>query len=343
MDWKNQLTKTPYLVLFIVLITIGVGTASALITITLAGNVNITGDADIDGNLNVDGAITGVETLEGLNCSIDQIAKFDGSNWVCKKLIVKNNPITVLDSTDVVGQYTSIAIGIDNNPVISFYDATNGDLKLVQCNNISCSVIGLTTTLDSADEVGRYTSIAIGADNNPVISYYDITNSGLKVVHCGNITCSSENTVTTLDSSDDFGRYTSIAIGSDNLPVISYRDDSNAAFKVLHCGNITCSSGNTKTTVDSDNVGTYTSIAIGADNNPVISYFDFINRDLKVLHCGNITCSSGNTKTTLDSADGVGRYTSIAIGADNNPVISYYDLTNKDLKLVVDGVVLIFE
>ena len=59
MDWKNQLTKTPYLVLFIVLISIGVGTASALITITLSGNVNITGDADVDGNLNVDGDISG--------------------------------------------------------------------------------------------------------------------------------------------------------------------------------------------------------------------------------------------------------------------------------------------
>ena len=35
----GKFTKTPYLVLFIVLISIGVGTASALITITLAGNV----------------------------------------------------------------------------------------------------------------------------------------------------------------------------------------------------------------------------------------------------------------------------------------------------------------
>ncbi len=53
MDLKNQLTKTPYLVLFIVLISVGVGTASALITITLAGDVHITGDTTIDGELSV--------------------------------------------------------------------------------------------------------------------------------------------------------------------------------------------------------------------------------------------------------------------------------------------------
>ena len=49
MDWKNQLTKTPYLVLFIVLISVGVGTASALITITLSGNVIITDNLTVDG------------------------------------------------------------------------------------------------------------------------------------------------------------------------------------------------------------------------------------------------------------------------------------------------------
>ena len=51
MDWKNQLTRTPYLVLFMILISIGVGTASALITITLSGDVHVIGDTTIDGDL----------------------------------------------------------------------------------------------------------------------------------------------------------------------------------------------------------------------------------------------------------------------------------------------------
>ena len=48
MEWKNKLTRTPYLVFFVVLLSIGVGTASALITITLAGNVIITDDLTVD-------------------------------------------------------------------------------------------------------------------------------------------------------------------------------------------------------------------------------------------------------------------------------------------------------
>ena len=51
MDWKNQLTKTPYLVLFIVLISIGVGTASAIITITLDGHVVFPESVHVASNL----------------------------------------------------------------------------------------------------------------------------------------------------------------------------------------------------------------------------------------------------------------------------------------------------
>ena len=50
MERTSQLTRTPYLVLFIVLITVGVGTASAVITITLAGNVTITEELDMTGD-----------------------------------------------------------------------------------------------------------------------------------------------------------------------------------------------------------------------------------------------------------------------------------------------------
>jgi len=51
----GRFTKTPYLVLFVILGTAGIGTAYAgiLPLITLAG------DVQVDGNLNVDGTITG--------------------------------------------------------------------------------------------------------------------------------------------------------------------------------------------------------------------------------------------------------------------------------------------
>jgi len=48
------------------------------------------------------------------------------------------NTVTSVDSGGFVGLYTSIAMGIDGLPIISYYDATNFDLKVVKCGNPSC-------------------------------------------------------------------------------------------------------------------------------------------------------------------------------------------------------------
>jgi len=49
MDWKNQLTKTPFLILFVILISVGVASAYA-INITLGGTVDITQILNMMGN-----------------------------------------------------------------------------------------------------------------------------------------------------------------------------------------------------------------------------------------------------------------------------------------------------
>jgi predicted regulator of Ras-like GTPase activity (Roadblock/LC7/MglB family) len=245
------------------------------------------------------------------------------------------NTITTVDSAGIVGQYTSIAVGADGLPVVSYYDWTNKDLNVLHCGDAVCTPATNTiNTVDSAGVVGVYTSIAIGADGLPVVSYWDSTNSDLKVAHCGDAACSSGNTITTVDSAGQVGIYTSIAVGADNLPVVSYYDVTNGDLKVAHCGDASCSAGNTITTVDSAEwVGQYTSIVVGADGLPVISYYDNANQDLKVAHCGIANCSSGNTITTVDFGGDVGWWTSIAVGADGLPVISYFDVTNGDLKV----------
>ncbi|MDP2674288.1 MAG: hypothetical protein Q8Q00_05190 [Dehalococcoidia bacterium] len=244
------------------------------------------------------------------------------------------NTLTAVDSAGVVGFFTSITVGTDGLPVISYSDLTNNDLKVAHCGNTACSAGNTFTTVDSAGLVGWYTSITVGTDGLPVISYTDQTNSDLKVAHCGNVSCSAGNTLTAVDAPNFVSGYSSITVGTDGLPVISYFDDANDDLKVAHCGNVLCSAGNTLTFVDSaGSVGDLSSITVGADGLPVISYWDLMNSDLKVAHCGNVSCSAGNSFTAVDSAGSVGLYTSITVGTDGLPVVSYNDDTNDDLKV----------
>ena len=72
--------------------------------------------------------------------------------------------------------------------MISYYDGTNGDLKLYDCSNAACSAGTARTLVSSGDFVGS-TAIAIRDSGLPVISYFDDTNDGLKLFSCGDERC----------------------------------------------------------------------------------------------------------------------------------------------------------
>jgi len=221
----------------------------------------------------------------------------------------------------------AIAISTEGLPLISYGEIGQG-LQVVKCGNAACSSGNTINTVDSS--TARDTSIAIGTDGLPVISYgTSVSGIGkLKVAKCGNATCSSGSpTLTIIDSVGVVGRDSSIAIGHDRFPVISYVDDTNGALKVAKCGNESCSSGSpTLTIVDPGPgilVGIENSIAVAPDGFPVISYIDFNNRDLKVAKCTNASCTAFSI--TIVDATAISRplETSIAIGKDGFPIISY--------------------
>ncbi|MDO8751061.1 MAG: hypothetical protein Q7K03_07945 [Dehalococcoidia bacterium] len=70
----------------------------------------------------------------------------------------------------------------------------------------------------------------------------------------------------------DLDENTSVAIGKDGLPVISYTDDPAMAVKVVHCTSADCTTHGSVITVDQGAVGTATSMIIGADGLPAVVY-----------------------------------------------------------------------
>jgi hypothetical protein len=74
-----------------------------------------------------------------------------------------------------------------------------------------------------------------------MITYYDAMDGDLKFAHCIDSDC-GQFTIKALDGagSDDVGKYASMTVGVDGLPLISYYDTTNGALKMLHCGSPHC-------------------------------------------------------------------------------------------------------
>ena len=236
-----------------------------------------------------------------------------------------------------VGFHPSIAIGEDGNPAIGFDDSTDGNLKVARCANLDCSSIQVSTVDASPADVGEHTSIAIGANGNPVVAYYDATNGNLKVARCNDFACSGGNeTISVVDSVGDVGQYASLAIGSSGNPLIAYYDATNGNLKVARCNDRACAGGDelrSRVAIAGD-VGAHASLAIGLDGLPVIAYYDATNADLKLARCNDQACAGENESiATVDSTGDVGQGASLAIGVDGVPIVAYWDATKSALKV----------
>ena len=285
---------------------------------------------------------------------------------------------TMIDTDGNVGAHSSLAVGADGLGLIAYSDRTNDDLKVAHCVDISCTSATITT-LDSANSVGDLgISLDIGADGLGLISYYDSTNSALKVAHCDNVSCTSA-TLSTLDSDGIVGRYSSLAIGADGLGLITYHDLSSSRIKVAHCDDLSCTSAALTTlwfpvdssvrstlAIGSDGLGLISwgpgysmyffhcddvecssftlsavgdyyvvepSLVIGIDGLPMLSFQSGVSENLAVARCDDVMCSTALV-TTVDDAGDVGQESSIAIGTDARGLVSYYDQTNQNLKVV---------
>jgi len=243
--------------------------------------------------------------------------------------------ISAPDTTGVVGLYTSLVLDTNGNPVISYLDNTNGDLKVLRCTNPDCSGAQTPQSPDTAGAVGWYTSLVLDTNGNPVISYWGAASGDLKVLRCTNADCSGAQTPQSPDTAGVVGLFTSLALDTNGNPVISYYDTTNDDLKVLRCTNPDCSGAQTPQSPDTDgNVGLHTSLVLDATGNPVISYLDGADFDLKVLRCTNPDCSGAQTPQSPDTAGAVGEFTSLVLDTNGNPVISYSDFTNGDLKVL---------
>ncbi len=193
------------------------------------------------------------------------------------------------------------------------------------------------------EDVGLYSSIGLDQNNNPVISYYDVTNTRLKFASWN----ARENkwNIEVIDDNGDVGAYSSLVVADDGAIWVSYYDRGGGnlklAMRVKDLWQVyTIDSGGP---ADYD-VGRFTSIGIAPDGRIGISYFDGTNGDLMYASWDRSSLDSeGNPAFNIESIDAysestggeTGMYTSLKFSPDGKEYIIYYDASNGNPKLAV--------
>ncbi len=291
-------------------------------------------------------SITSVDSLSSVGAynsitigtdGLGLISYHDGTNGAlkvahCKNIACTDFSTTIIDDSGAadVGYSTSIAIGGDGLGMVSYYDTTNGLLKLAHCNNVACDTATITSLGSKGSVSSQGTSIAIGHDGFALISHYQATNQDLQMTRCFNQPCTSRTTYT-IDSTGNVGNFSSIIVASEAYVVIAHTDLANWDLRVSYFSIVDLTTKGTTVLDSTGNTGLSPSVTLGVDGLPVISYIDLTDSQLRVAHCTNLICT---TFTTDDVLGIPGSSPAISIGSDNMPVISFIETLNNNLEVV---------
>jgi hypothetical protein len=231
----------------------------------------------------------------------------------------------VIDSSDVTGWWTSIAVDGSGKAHISYYNATKGDLKYATGKENNWSV----SSAQKTGIIGWYTSIALNPANGiPAILYYNATTGWLQyTAKTGSRGGWSipQNVGVNSSASRDVGRRSSLALNGVGVPFISYLDQSSGLLKYARAYGTSFSKTYPYTVYHS---GLFSSIKVVNNYFPRMAFYDSDNGDLRYGAYNGISW----VFKWVDRHNDVGQYASLQIGSNGIPQISYYDATSKNLK-----------
>jgi hypothetical protein len=156
-----------------------------------------------------------------------------------------------VDTSGDVGQHTSVAIDQDTGEIwVSYYDVTNQDLRvaLYMGRNGNCGPDDSwrCQTVDSAGDVGKYSSIAVWEDKL-MVAYYDASNANLKLARSKDPLYWVWDIVTldtALGDTPSTGLYTSAKYSDTGQEFIAYYFDNPTNVDALKVAYHTYASGN---------------------------------------------------------------------------------------------------
>jgi len=242
-----------------------------------------------------------------------------------------------------VGEWTSLALGADGEPRISYYDVDHRSLKFAQRTSSGSWTVSWVDGWDGAGtdggggDVGSYTSIAIDPSGNPAIAYFQAggPNAGSPLETAVKIARATKPspagpadwTITTVDSADKPAPPCFPATCRSTETCVGTPPASDG-------GPIQLSDGGCEPYAPPDNGGSCmtTSTKCGTgDAGACASGAACVLDDAGVASCQPTFAG----ESFNDLPEGIGLFNSLAFDSAGNPVVAYYDRLHGDLRVAV--------
>jgi hypothetical protein len=235
----------------------------------------------------------------------------------------------VLDGPNNMGPYSSAKFNSKSEPMVAYYDLGNGNLQFAYWYANAWRF----QTVDSNNDVGKFVSLAVDSLDRPHVAYYDATNLDLKYAFANWDTTNKVWAWTiqpAVDTGGDVGQFASLGLDSNNSPYITYYDVTNTALK--HAFKSPIDAWVSEFVDNSAAVGQFSSLAVYNPTTLYVTYYDQTNGNLLFAQKnGSIWTAGQIVDGGMPNVD-VGQYTSLAFDASGDGRLSYYDVTNGDLK-----------
>lgn len=231
-----------------------------------------------------------------------------------------------------VGQYDSQAI-VNGNPAISYYDATNRNLKYIRANDAEGTSWGTPVIVDAPGDVGQWTSLEI-VNGFPAISYYDVTNTNLKYARALDTDGATWGAPITINPPGNVGTSSSLEMVN-GRPAISYYDAINQDLLYIRATEAdgTTLPWETPVTIESaGNTGVHGSLEVVAGN-PAIAYYKATGTSLKYVRATDTDGTGWGLPVTVTSGGTIGQNPSLAV-VNGNPAISFHNTSAFTLRYV---------
>jgi hypothetical protein len=191
-------------------------------------------------------------------------------------------------------------------------------------------------TVASGDGAGTYTSIALDAQERPLISYYETATGNLMLAAWNGADWGAPDLLD--GAGDDVGKFTSLKLDSQGNPHIAYYDETNGDLKYIYHDGAAWQSP--QIVAEAGDVGRYCSLDLDSQDRPHVVYYDQTNGELEYLYWDGANWQGGTIETvgqvSESSGSEVHRLASLALDSTDTPHVSFYDNSSEgELKYAV--------